>query len=52
LENIVQGVRNGDGKKKKENITPLVRSLSGIIDLPKDYNHKKSYGDFLMDKYK
>ena len=50
IENYLDNVTAEKGKKEK--ITPLVRSLSGIIDLSKDYNHKKSYGDFLIDKYK
>ena len=39
-------------KQKEDKITPLVRSLSGILDLPKDYGHKKEYADFLVKKYK
>ncbi|HCN84670.1 MAG TPA: hypothetical protein DIT07_13780 [Sphingobacteriaceae bacterium] len=35
-----------------EQITPLVKSLSGIIDLPSDFDYKKGYTDFLIDKYK
>jgi macrodomain Ter protein organizer (MatP/YcbG family) len=35
----------------QEKITPLVRSLSGIIDLPNDYDHKKDYTDYLAKKY-
>lgn len=31
-------------------ITPLVESLSGVIDIPK--NDQKDYTDYLMDKYK
>ncbi|MCD6598535.1 MAG: hypothetical protein J7L04_12650 [Bacteroidales bacterium] len=43
--------------RKKENdskisITPLVESLSGVIDLPSDFDYKKEYGDFLIEKYK
>jgi macrodomain Ter protein organizer (MatP/YcbG family) len=36
----------------EEKITPLVRSLSGIIDLPIDFDHKKGYTDYLTKKYK
>jgi dsDNA-specific endonuclease/ATPase MutS2 len=36
----------------KEKITPLVKSLSGIIKLPKDYDHKNDYSDYLTNKYK
>ncbi|MHA7129596.1 DUF6364 family protein [Algoriphagus namhaensis] len=38
--------------KKKRDITPLVKSLSGVIDLPADFNEKKAYQDYLTDKYK
>lgn len=38
-------------KKKEvtEDVSPLVESLTGII--PKDFDHKKEYGDYLMKKY-
>jgi hypothetical protein len=36
----------------KDKISPLVESLSGVIDLPKDYNEKDDYSDYLMEKYK
>lgn len=32
-------------------ITPLVKSLSGVLDLPKNYDHKKSYADHILNKY-
>jgi hypothetical protein len=33
-------------------ITPLVRSLSGVINLGTDYDLKNDYSDYLSDKYK
>jgi hypothetical protein len=36
----------------KENITPLVESLSGVIELPKNYDDKDDYTDYLTQKYK
>ncbi len=39
-------------KKNEGKITPLVKSLSGILELPKNYNHKKEYAGYLTDKYK
>ena len=39
-------------KKGKKTITPLVKSLSGVIRLPKDYNEKQEYTDYLTNKYK
>lgn len=41
--------------KRKENnikITPLVESLSGVIDIPLDFNEKDAYSDYLIEKYK
>jgi len=32
-------------------ITPLVKSLSGVIKLPADYQHRKDYTDYLDQKY-
>lgn len=32
-------------------ITPLVRSLSGIIEPPADYDNRKDYRDYLNQKY-
>ena len=37
--------------KDDSEITPLVKSLSGVIDLPKDYDHKKNYKNHLLKKY-
>ena len=36
----------------KDNISPLVESLSGVIELPKNYNDKVDYTDYLTKKYK
>ena len=33
-------------------ITPLVKSLSGVINLPADFDYKKEYADHLTEKYK
>lgn len=37
---------------EKTSITPLVESLSGVIDLPSDFDYKKEYRDYLGEKYK
>ena len=39
-------------EKKKASITPLVESLSGVIDLPADFDYKKEYRSYLDEKYK
>ena len=36
---------------KDVEITPLVESLSGVIELEKDFDFKKEYTDFLIEKY-
>ena len=36
----------------KISITPLVESLSGVINLPPDFDYKKEYADYLTEKYK
>lgn len=33
-------------------ISPLVKSLSGVIKLDKDFDFKKSYTEYLAEKYK
>lgn len=38
--------------EEKSQITPLVESLSRVIDLPADFDYKKEYRDFLENKYK
>lgn len=33
-------------------ISPLVKSLSGVISLENDFDVKENYTDFLLEKYK
>jgi hypothetical protein len=51
IENYLQNIIP-DSSNDKHQITPTVKSLSGIIKLPKNYNSKKEYSNFLMNKYK
>lgn len=39
-------------EEEKTSITPLVESLSGVIDLPSDFDYKKEYRDHLVEKHK
>jgi hypothetical protein len=50
IENYLEKITSNKNQKKK--ITPLVKSLSGIINLQMDYDHKKDYTDYLINKYK
>ncbi|MDQ3111339.1 MAG: DUF6364 family protein [Bacteroidota bacterium] len=49
IENFLQKITT---ENEKEEITPLVKSLSGIIKLPANYDHKKEYSDYLSKKYR
>ena len=40
------------GKGIEIDITPLVESLSVVINLPEDFDQKESDTDYLMEKYK
>lgn len=37
---------------KSADITPLVKSLSGVIKLDRDFDFKKEYSNYLVEKYK
>jgi Family of unknown function (DUF6364) len=50
IENYLQKLTSN--KKSDKAITPLVKSLSGIISLPKDHNDKKDYTEYLTNKYR
>lgn len=50
IENYLLNITNEKGKEEK--ITPLVKSLSGIIKLPNDFDMKEEYSDYLIRKYK
>lgn len=49
IENYLQEITNYN--EEKEKITPLVKSLRGIIDLPEYFDNKRDYSAFLV-KYK
>jgi hypothetical protein len=39
-------------KKKGVDITPLVESLSGVIELEENFDAKDAYSKYLIEKYK
>jgi hypothetical protein len=49
IENYLQSITTE--KETSEGITPLVKSLSGIINLQDNLDHKKAYTDHLEKKY-
>jgi hypothetical protein len=54
LSKLIESFLNKVSSKERDapEISPLVKSLSGVISLPKGLDAKKSYGDFLATKYK
>jgi hypothetical protein len=36
---------------EKQEVTPLVKSLSGVIDLSKDFDNKTNYRKHVLNKY-
>lgn len=52
VESYLDSITKEKDNDKKTSITPLVESLSGVIDLPADFDYKKEYSDYLADKYK
>ncbi len=39
-------------EKKEVETTPLVESLSGVIELDPDFDYKKEYSVYLTEKYR
>ena len=50
IENYLQLLTKENSNK--EEISPLVESLSGVIKMPKNYDDKDDYTDYLTQKYK
>ncbi|MEI6184259.1 MAG: DUF6364 family protein [Bacteroidota bacterium] len=50
IENYLQKVTSDHNQQ--EYITPLVKSLSGIIQMPENINPKESYTEYLTNKYR
>ncbi|TCO11014.1 DUF6364 family protein [Natronoflexus pectinivorans] len=52
IESYLDSITKQKEEEKKIPITPLVESLSGVINLPADFDYKKEYRVFLEEKYK
>jgi len=52
IESYLEAVTLPYEEEKKNYITPLVESISGVIELPSDYDYKKEYHEYLSKKYK
>lgn len=53
LSRIIESYLNAITRDEIQNeeISPLVRSLSGIIEIPDKFDFKKDYTDHLLNKY-
>lgn len=51
IENYLVNVTKAS-KNSEEEITPLVKSLSGVLKMNKKQDYRKQYSDFLANKYK
>lgn len=49
IENYLDIVSKPENEETE--ITPLVKSLSGVVILPDDFDYKKDYSEFLIQKY-
>lgn len=53
VENYLNSLTSKRKNKKNEiEITPLVKSLTGVISLPEDFDYKKEIAEILTEKYK
>lgn len=50
IESYLASLTKSDSNKNE--ITPLVKSLSGVIDLPSEFDEKEMYSTYLNGKYK
>ena len=52
IESYLDSITKQKEEENKIPITPLVESLTGVIDLPADFDYKRDYRDYLENKYK
>ncbi len=52
IESYLDSITKEKEADKEVAITPLVESLSGVINLPADFNYKSAYRDYLEEKYR
>jgi len=52
IESYLDSLTREKDDEDKNSITPLVKSISGVINLSSDFDYKKEYTDYLIEKYK
>jgi hypothetical protein len=51
IEAYLDSLTKEKNSEHETDITPLIKSLSGVIDLPEDFDYKKEYRDYITEKY-
>lgn len=54
IESYLKFIIDKDSPETDEEIeiSPFVKSMATGVKLPKDFDYKKTYGDYLSEKYK
>lgn len=54
LSKLIEGYLKSiiDNKTKNVEITPLVKSLSGVVQLPEGFDVRDDYTKYLIEKYR
>lgn len=53
IENYLASLTQKSKTNKEEiEITPFVKSIATGVSIPADFDYKKEYGDYLIEKYK
>jgi hypothetical protein len=52
IENYLMSLVQSDSIPDQTEISPLVKSLSGVISLPLEYDYKQDYRNNLAKKYR
>lgn len=51
IESYLDNITKQKETEKISSITPLVESLSGVINISNELDYKKEYGNYLAEKY-
>lgn len=51
IESYLSSLVDKNEAEEEITITPLVLSLSGVVNIPNEFDYKNEYTDFLLKKY-
>ena len=52
VEAYLDSLTSEEDTGNNKSITPLVESLSGVINMSPEFDYKKEYAEYLSEKYK